>query len=132
MVNKKFSLVLLTGFFSLFAINFVSAEMLNTPEENASYLKKGIQHVESALELAKNNDGDKSLEHAEAALQEMKEINSEGWAPKLERSFTSIRYGSRAAQKGQFDQAVKEYEDALKKLKKIKVGDMTYSHDSFF
>lgn len=133
MIKKRNVLaIMLAGLFGLFAANFASAELLNTPEENAEWLGKGVKHTEMAIAEAKQSNGDKSVQHGEEAQAALKEINSEGWAAMLGRGRTSIRYGIKAAKKGEFDKAVKEYEDAIAKLKTLKAGDMGFTHDSFF
>ncbi len=139
-MNKRYVLlaVFLMGFFSFFAANVALAAGImgpqagdRTPEENDKWLKEVVAHIHMANKEAKEGHGEKSAEHGKVGMAVMKEINSEGWAPTLERSATSIRYGMRAAKKGKLEKASLEYEDALKKLEALKYGDLNWTHDSF-
>ena len=102
-----------------------------SPEENDTWLKKGVEHIKAAISEAEQGNSDNSVKYGEAGLAAMKEINSEGWAAKLERSVKSIRHGIRAAKKGNLEKASLKYQNALKKLGVLKFGDMNFTHESF-
>ncbi len=130
--------ILLVGVFSLFVTNFALAAGImgpqagdRTPEDNDGWLKKVVELIRMANKEAKAGNGEKSMEHGKVGMELMKEINSEGWAPTIERSAISVRYGIRAAKKGKLEKASLEYEDALKKLEALKYGDLNWTHDSF-
>ena len=137
--QRRLLAILLVGSFCFFAANFALAAGImgpqagdRSPEDNDSWLKKVVEHIRMANKEAEEGNGIKSAEHGTIGMQVMKEINSEGWAPTLERSATSIRYGIRAAKKGKLKKASLEYQDALKKLVKLKYGDLNWTHDSLF
>ena len=102
-----------------------------SPEENDDWLKKGVEHINAAIEQSNHGDQEQSIKQGEQALAAMKEINSEGWAATLERTVGSVRRGIRAAKKGQLEKAATLYETALEKLGKPKFGDMNFTHESF-
>ena len=130
--------ILLIGGFGFFGANFALAAGImgpqagdRSPKDNDGWLKKVVVHIRMANKEAKEGNGEKSVEHGKVGMALMKEINSEGWAPTMERSATSIRYGIRAAKKGKLEKASLEYEDALKNLEALKYGDLNWTHDSF-
>ena len=102
-----------------------------SPEQNDDWLKKGVEHINAAIEKSNHGDQEQSIKQGEQALAAMKEINSEGWAATLERTVGSIRRGIRAAKKGQLEKAATLYETALEKLGTPKFGDMNFTHESF-
>lgn len=130
--------ITLVGFLNLFVVNLALAAGIlgyqlgdRSPDENNSWLKKAVGDIQMALKEIKAGNGEKSVKHGEASLENLTEINSEGWAAKLERGATSIRYGIRAAKKGNLEKASLEYQDALKKLGSLQYGDLNWTHESF-
>ncbi len=130
----------LTGIFSLFVVHAnvaLAAGILGfqpgdrSPENNELWLKKGVEQIQFAIKEAKEGNSEKSMEYGQAGLNAMKEINSEGWAPKLERSFKGIRHGIWAAKKGELEKASLKYQDALERIENLKFGDMIFSHETF-
>jgi hypothetical protein len=61
----------------------------------------------------------------------IKEISSEGWDGKRQRSVRALRSGISAAKKGEMEKAALEFQDALNKLGDLKYGDMNFTHESF-
>jgi len=136
--QRVLSAVTLAGVLSFFVTNSALAAGIlgfqigdRSPKENDAWLVKGVEHIQIAIKEANDGRGDKSVEHGEAGLAAMKEINSEGWAGKLERSVKSIRHGVSAAKKGNLEKASLNYQNGLKKLGKLKYGDMNFTHESF-
>ena len=139
MTKRRISLnILLFGFLSFFVVNLSFAAGIlgfqpgdRSPTENSNNLKKAVGFVELAIKEVKKGNGKISAEHAQAALDIMREINSEGWAPTLEMSGSSIRRGLRAATKGKLEFATSQYQRGIDKMGKLKFGDMNWTHEAF-
>lgn len=126
------------GFFSLFVANIALAKGImgfqpgdRSPDDNSSWLKKGVELIQMANKAAKEGNGEESAKHGQASLQALKEINSEGWAPRLEKSYPAIRSGISAAKKGELEKASLGYQTALKKLEGLEYGELNWTHESF-
>lgn len=102
-----------------------------SPEDNESWLRTGVQQIQMAITEADEGNGEKSVEHGKAAMAAMKEINSEGWDGKRQRSVRSIRDAIKAAKEGQLEEASLSYREALEKLGDLEYGNMNFTHESF-
>jgi Small metal-binding protein len=102
-----------------------------SPEQNERWLQTGVEEIQMAIQQVNEGNGDLSIEHAKAAMAAMKEISSEGWDGKRQRSVRALRYGISAARKGNLEKASLQYQDALKRLDDLKYGDMNFTHESF-
>lgn len=138
-IKRTLLAISLVGFFSLFIANIALAKGImgfqpgdRSPEENSDWLEKAVELIRKADKDAKEGNGEESAKHGRAAFVALKEINSEGWAAKLEKSYPSIRKGIRAAKKGELEKASLDYQTALKKLEGLKYGDMNFTHESIF
>ncbi len=100
-------------------------------DDNTKWLKSGIEHLREAIKAAIDEDQSMSLKHGKETMSALKEIASEGWAPKLEKSFKRLRYGITASQKGDLEKASVNYQLALKRVESLKFGDLIWTHDSF-
>ncbi|MGH8549342.1 MAG: hypothetical protein ACRERU_12240 [Methylococcales bacterium] len=130
--------VWLVGVFSIFVSNLAVARGIlgpqpgdRSPEENVNWLKSGVEQIQLAVQEANAGNGETSVEHAKAAMTAIKEISSEGWDGKRQRSVRALRHGISAAKKGNLEEASLEYQDALKTLGDLKYGDMNFTHESF-
>ena len=139
MVKQRRSLAILAvGFFSFFVTNPALSEGIlgfqpgdRSLEENASWAKKGAEHIQMALKEVEKGNSEKSMEDAAAGLAALREISSEGWAPTLERARRHARYGINSARKGSLEKASLEYQNAIKTLESLKIGDIIFTHESF-
>lgn len=100
-------------------------------KENASWLKKGIENIQMAIKEVEEGDVEKSVGHGKAAMAALKEIGSEGWDGRRQRSIRSVRFGVSAAKEGNLEKASSDYREALKKLADLKYGDLNFTHESF-
>ncbi|MEE9411808.1 MAG: hypothetical protein V3V22_02025 [Methylococcales bacterium] len=100
-------------------------------DDNEKWLKNGVKHLQLAIKAAIDKDQSMSLKHGKESMLALKEIASEGWAPKLEKAFKKVRYGIRASQKGDLEKASMNYQLALKKVESLKFGDLIWTHESF-
>jgi hypothetical protein len=90
-----------------------------TPEDNQKLLAAGIEHTEAAVAAAKAGDATAAAEHANAASDQLGEINSEAWAGPLEGAKAKIRVGGVKAKKGDMETALKMLEEGLATLKRL-------------
>lgn len=102
-----------------------------SPEQNVHWLKSGIQEIRLAIQDAEAGNLDTSIDHAKNGMGAIKEISSEGWDGKRQRSVHALRIGISAARKGEGDKACQEYNKAFDILDGLKYGDMNFTHESF-
>lgn len=121
MIKKRalFSFILI-GFFSLLVTPVFALEGYGSVADNRKYLGEGIKHAEAALASAKNSEAKQVQEHSQASIDIMKEINSEEWAPFLQKATGRLRLSSIKAKKGDTEKAAELLEQALVALKRIK------------
>ncbi|MCH9697365.1 MAG: hypothetical protein K0U68_04600 [Gammaproteobacteria bacterium] len=100
-------------------------------DQNTKWLKSGIDHLHQAIKAADGGDQENSLKHGKESILSMKEIASEGWAPKLEKSFSKLRSGINASKKGDLAKASENYQLALKRVESLKFGDLIWTHEAF-
>jgi Small metal-binding protein len=136
--QNRLLIILLAGFLSIVVSNPGLARGIlghqpgdRSPEDNVGWLQEGVQQIQMAIVEADEKNGEKSVEHGKAALAAMKEISSEGWDGKRQRSVRSIRHGIKAAKQGKFEDAAANYRDALKTLDGLEYGNMNFTHESF-
>ncbi len=139
-MNIKRSLVIITlsSILSVLVVNNSYARgILGTDQgdrssnDNEKWLKNGIEHLRLAIKAAIDEDQSMSLKRGKETMSAFKEIASEGWAPKLEKTFKRLRYGITASQKGDLEKASMNYQLALKRVESLKFGDLIWTHDSF-
>ncbi len=102
-----------------------------SPEDNEGWLKTGVEQLQMAIVEANEKNGEKAVEHGKAAGAAMKEISSEGWDGKRQRSVRFIRDANKAAKEGKFEDASLNYREALKQLDGLQYGNMNFTHESF-
>ena len=100
-----------------------------SPEDNERWLQTGIDEMKLAIQEADAGNGESAVEHGKLGMAAMKEISSEGWDGKRQRS--AMRYGISAARKGDLEKASLNFQEALSKLEGLKYGDMNFTHESF-
>jgi hypothetical protein len=137
-IKRRLVIIALTTVMSVLLVNNPYARGIlghdggdRSSEENEKWLKNGIEQLHLAIKAANNGDQSMSLKHGKDTMLAMKEIASEGWAPKLESCFKRLRYGIRASDKGDLEKASMNYQLALKKVESLKFGDLIWTHDSF-
>ena len=111
-------LICLLGYFST-SMAAIEEKPIPTPAQNAEFLKAGIGLAEEALAHAKQSHGDETSASSKAAVETLKEINSEVWAPKLQSPMSKIRVAGSIAKKGKFEKAIGFLESSIAKLKTI-------------
>lgn len=139
MIKLSFlSVVLLAGILTVcgsdaaFARGILGAQAGDrSPAENEKWLKTAVEHLQMAVKEADAGNGKTSMEHGRAGMAAIKEISSEGWDGKRQRSVRSMRFGISAARKGDLEKASVEFQNALKLLGDLKYGDMNFTHESF-
>ncbi len=99
--------------------------------DNTKWLKYGIEQLHQAIKSANAGDQSMSLKYGKESISALKEIASEGWAPKIGKSFKKLRHGISASKKGDLEKASVNYQLALKKVESLKFGDLNWTHDSF-
>lgn len=99
--------------------------------QNTKSLKSGIEHLQLAIKAANGGDQENSIKHGKESILSMKEISSEGWAPKLEKSFYKLRGGINASKKGDLEKASQSYQLALSKVESLEFGDLIWTHEAF-
>ncbi|MGR9108242.1 MAG: hypothetical protein ACU843_15080 [Gammaproteobacteria bacterium] len=130
--------VSLVGCLSIFTSDFVFARGIlgdqpgdRSPEQNVQWLETGVDEIRLAIQEADQGNGEASVDHAKASMTAIKEISSEGWDGKRQRSVRALRYGISAAKKGDLAKASLQFQEALTHLDGLKYGDMNFTHEPF-
>ncbi len=97
-----------------------SYESIPSDSQNEEHLAAAIAHAEEALAAAKSSDGAAASTHVKASVVELREINSETWAPLLQPATGKVRVSGIKAKKGDFDAAIGMLEPAIAVLKGLK------------
>ena len=123
--NKNILAFLIIVLFSLLAAGTAAAEeqsyqSIPSDAQNKEHLDAAITHTEEALAAAKAGDGKTTHTHTKAAVAELREINSERWAPTLQPTTGKIRVGGIKAKKGDLDAAITLIEPSITALKGLK------------
>lgn len=102
-----------------------------SPEDNERWLQTGIDQIKLAIREANDGNAESTVEHGKNGMAAMKEISSEGWDGKRQRSVRAMRHGISAARKGELEKASLKFQEALSMLDGLKYGDMNFTHESF-
>lgn len=136
--QKRLLIISLAGFLTVIASNPGFARGIlghqpgdRSPEDNVGWLREGVQQIQMAIVKANEKNGEEAIAHGKAAQAAMKEISSEGWDGKRQRSVRFIRDGNKAAKEGKFEDASVSYQEALKTLDGLEYGNMNFTHESF-
>jgi hypothetical protein len=122
MFNKKsLFIAMLVGLLGFWGSAFALEGEYTTPtqEDNQKLLAAGIEHAEAALAAAQAGDVDATVQHTQAASEQLGEINSEAWAGPLEGAKAKIRVGGVKAKKGDMAGGIKMIEEGLATLKRL-------------
>jgi len=125
MLNKKNLLaILIITLFSFIIAGTAAAEedyqTIPSDAQNQEHLAAAIAHAEEALAAIKSGDGKAASTHTKASVVELREINSETWAPTLQPTTGKVRVSGIKAKKGDFDKAIAMLEPAITTLKNLK------------
>ncbi len=88
--------------------------------QNEERLAAAIAHAEEGLAAIKAGDGAAAATHVKASVVELREINSETWAPVLQPATGKVRVSGIKAKKGEFEKAIGMLEPAIATLKGLK------------
>ena len=139
MIKKHVLLaILLAGLANLFVTNLASAAGIlgfqpgdRSKEENAMWMEKGKDHIQTAIKELKEGNNEQSIKNGYAGMADLREINSEGLGAKRGRVIRHIRGGISDTKKGQLEKASLHYQEALVKIEDLKKGGLNFTHDSF-
>jgi hypothetical protein len=137
-IKNNLAIFVLTITLSILLVNNSYARGILGPDDgdrsssdNEKWLKNGIERLKLAIKAANGGDQPMSLKHGKDSMLALKEIASEGWAPKIGKSFKTLRHGINASKKGDLEKASMNYQLALKRVESLKFGDLNWTHDSF-
>ncbi|HFD11010.1 MAG TPA: hypothetical protein ENJ32_00865 [Crenotrichaceae bacterium] len=83
--------LIFAAMFIVFGTGSALAGEYSSKETNPKFLAEGIKHAEEGIAAANAGDAAGALAHLTAALDSLKEINSEANAPKLQKAGGKLR-----------------------------------------
>jgi len=97
--TTKMLALLFAASFVLFGAGNVLAGEYDSAKNNPIFLEEGIKHAEEGIAAANGGDAEGAYTHIKAALDTLKEINSEANAPKIQSAGGKLRKASGLARK---------------------------------